>query len=536
MDATLEQRLKTLMAFRLVMVTTLLLVAVYMEAESEYLLPFNPFYGIIVFTYGVTVLHASALRVVQRGDALVYAQVIGDLLTITGLVYVTGLGRGGFTLLYPISVLVGSVMLFRRGGHLLGMLATLFYGALLAAVRLELIPAQGLSDVVTLPANAVLYSIFVTGVACATVALIGSYLAASLHHAGERLEEATVQVADLRQLNEVIVDSIHSGLITADPAGRVRYVNALSESILGRPNAALVGQTLGEVFGPALGAAAAGRGSQSASLDVSYVRPDGQALELGVSVSPLATGEGGQLLAFQDLTEIRHLERQVRAKEKLAAVGEMAAQLAHEIRNPLAAISGSAQVLLADAALSPEQSHLLEIIRRESRRLSDNLNSFLHQTRTTPPPTEPVDLGPVIEEAVILLRNAADVSPAHSVEFEADAGPHRCLADRDKIAQVFWNLARNGLEAMPEGGRLRIHLARRKDEVVLSVRDEGRAAAREDQPRLFEPFRSVGTGLGLAIVYRIVREHRGDITVRSAPPRGTEFEVHLPLVGAPVPA
>jgi two-component system sensor histidine kinase PilS (NtrC family) len=535
MDATLEQRLKTLMAFRLVMVTTLLLVAVYMEAESDYLLPFNPFYGVIVFTYAATVVHASALRLVRRGQLLVYAQVIGDLLTITGLVYVTGLGRGGFTLLYPISVLVGSVLLFRGGGHVLGMLATLFFGALLAAVRLKLIAPQGLSEVVTLPANAVLYSIFVTGVVCATVALIGSYLAASLHHAGERLEEATGQVADLQQLNEAIVNSIHSGLITTDVGGRVRYANALSETILGRPRAALLGRTPGEVFGsPVLGSPAPGRGPEFSSLDLSYARPDGQLLELGVSVSPLAAGEGGQLLAFQDLTEMRHLEREVRAKEKLAAVGEMAAQLAHEIRNPLGAISGSAQVLLADVDLSTEQAHLLEIIRRESRRLSDSLNSFLHQTRATPAPTAPVDLRPVIEEAVTLLRNAADVSPAHVVEFEADAGPHRCLADRDKIAQVFWNLARNGLEAMPEGGRLQIRLARRKDEVVLSVRDEGRGRTREDQPRLFEPFRSVGTGLGLAIVYRIVREHRGDITVRSAPPRGTEFEVHLPLAAAPV--
>jgi two-component system, NtrC family, sensor histidine kinase PilS len=533
MDPTLEQRLKTLMGFRLVMITTLLLVAVYMEAESEYLLPFNPFYGVIVFTYAVTVVHAVALRIVRRGDVLVYAQVIGDQLTITGLVYVTGLGRAGFTLLYPITVLIGSVLLFRGGGHVLGMLATLFYGALLAAVRLGMIPAQGLQDVVTQPTNAVLYTIFVTGVACGTVALIGSYLAASLHHAGEQLEEAEGQVADLQRLNEVIVDSIHSGLVTADAKGRVRYVNALGEAILGRPAAALVGRPAAEVFGsPALGAPRLGRSSDFASLDLSYLRPEGHVLELGVSVSPLATGEGGHLLAFQDLTEMRDLERQVRAKEKLAAVGEMAAQLAHEIRNPLGAISGSAQVLLTDADLSEEQSHLLEIIRRESRRLSDSLNAFLHQTRATPAPTEPVDLGPVIEEAVTLLRNGADVSPDHAIEFEPDEGPHLCLADRDKIAQVFWNLARNGLEAMPEGGRLLIRLSRRGDEVVLSVRDEGRGKPRENQARLFEPFRSVGTGLGLAIVYRIVREHRGDITVKSVPPRGTEFEVHLPLAGA----
>ena len=144
----------------------------------------------------------------------------------------------------------------------------------------------------------------------------------------------------------------------------------------------------------------------------------------------------------------------------------------------------------------------------------------------------------MIEEAVTLLRNGPEVGPSHRVEFDAQAGPHLCVADRDQIAQVFWNLARNGLEAMPGGGVLRVRLRRTDDEVVLSLRVEGRGMASEEQRLMFEPFHSkspMGTGLGLAIVYRIVREHRGDITVRSVPARGTEVEVRLPLVAVPVP-
>lgn len=544
MDPGLDRKLKRLMALRVVMVTTLLLIAVYVETVSETLLRVNPLYFIIAATYGLTLIHVLALRFVANGEVLVLSQVVGDLLVITGLIYVTGGTRAGFILLYPISVLSGSVLLARRRGLVLAGIATVFYGALLWMVRSEIVPPQGLGDVPYLPTKHLVYSIFVTGVACATVSTIGTYLAESLRSAGVRLEEAVVAVADLRELNKVIVDSIHSGLVLADALGQVVYVNGVGEAILGVRAADIRGRALRQVFSswlldaPALQVRAANRGL--ARLDAEYLRPDGSRADLGVSVSPLATGsttDGGFLLVFQDLTEVKRLEEEVRTKEKLAAVGEMAALLAHEIRNPLGSISGSAQVLLAEPNLSEEQGHLLEIITRESRRLSDALNQFLFQARPTPALPGPVDITPVIEEAVILLRNGPEVGPSHRVEFEAQAGPHLCLADRDQIAQVFWNLARNALEAMPGGGVLHVRLRRTDEDVILTVRDEGRGIPAEDQGRLFEPFESrtpMGTGLGLAIVYRIVRDHRGDISVRSVPAKGTEVEVRLPLVPLPV--
>jgi two-component system sensor histidine kinase PilS (NtrC family) len=269
---------------------------------------------------------------------------------------------------------------------------------------------------------------------------------------------------------------------------------------------------------------------------VSYERPDREIIQLGFSVTPLAErtrAERGFLLVFQNLTDIKRLEHEVRTKEKLAAVGEMAAQLAHEIRNPLGSISGSAQVLLSEPGMPAEHERLLSIITRESRRLSDILNRFLFQVRPAAVPRDPVDLGPLLEQAVTLLRHGPEVKPGHRVELTVDAGPHLCLADPDQITQVFWNLARNGLEAMPEGGELRVELQSEGDSLVLSVRDQGRGMGGDEQQRMFEPFQSrspMGTGLGLAIVYQIVREHRGDISVRSVPRRGTEVKVHFPAV------
>jgi two-component system sensor histidine kinase PilS (NtrC family) len=546
MNADLEARLKRLMMFRVVMVTTLLFIATYVEAVSETLLTVNPLYFVIGATYALTVVHAIGLRLVPSRLVLAHAQVLGDLLMVTALVYVTGGVRTGFLLLYPLSVLSSTMLVPRRGALLLAGVATALYGGLLAAVREGLLRPQGLAGLSELPPLALLYAVFVLGVACATVALFGSYLAESLQHAGARLREATLEVADLRGLNRVIVDSIQSGLMTTDADGRILYLNRFGETILGRPSETLRGSFVGEVFGspllrPAeLQTRAASRAL--ARLEVSYRHPSGRPLEIGVSVTPLATQEparSGCLVVFQDLTEIRRLEEEVRTKEKLAAVGEMAAHLAHEIRNPLGSIRGSAQVLSGEPALGEEQGRLLAIISRESKRLSDTLNRFLYQVRAPVRPRHPVDLLPVMESAVTLLRNGSEVDAGHVVSFEADEGPHVCLADPDQISQVFWNLARNGLEAMPGGGRLEIALRRVERDLVLTVRDEGRGMARDEQRRLFEPLAASGrpgAGLGLAIVFQIVRQHGGDITVLSASGQGTQFDVRLPLVSVPVPA
>ncbi len=546
MNTDLEARLKRLMGFRVVMVTTLLFIATYVESVSETLYAVNPLYFVIGATYALTVAHVIALRLVRPRLGLAHAQLLGDLLTVTALVYVTGGVRTGFLLLYPISVLSATMLVERRGALLLAGVATALYGGLLAAVRSELIPPVGLAGLESLPGRAIGYAVFVLGVACATVALLGSYLAESVQHAGVKLREAALEVADLRGLNQVIVESIQSGLVTTDADGRILFVNRFAETILGRSADSLRGTPVTEVFASPLlrpselQTRAASRAL--ARLEVSYRHPSGRPLDLGVSVTPLATQEPvrrGWLLVFQDLTEIRRLEEQVRTKEKLAAVGEMAAALAHEIRNPLGSIRGSAQVLTAEPALGEEQGRLLEIISRESKRLSDTLNRFLYQARTPVSPRRAVDLLPVVESAVTLLRNGSEVGPDHVVGFEADEGPHVCIADPDQIAQVFWNLARNGLEAMPGGGRLQIGLRRVERDLVLSVRDEGRGMAREEQRRLFEPLAPAGragTGLGLAIVFQIVRQHGGDITVLSAAGQGTQFDVRLPLVSVPVPA
>lgn len=522
------------------MFTTLLVIAVYVEAVSESLRSQTPLYGLVAATYVLTGLYGLALRFLPYATPQVFVQVVGDLALVTGLVYFMGDSRGGFLLLYPVAVIGGSVLLGRRECLLLALLAMVMYAGVIMAVRADWLPGHGLEDVRVASVRGLGYSVFVTGVACGTVALVGSYLSQSLKAAGERLEQATEQVEDLQELNRIIVENIQSGLLMVDDAGRIVHVNDFGAAILGRSAESLRGLRVCDVFdapelaAPALVARLRGRSRSRA--DLAYLRGDGERLAIGMSLSPLARPQRrlteGYLLTFQDLTEVKSLENEVRTKEKLAAVGEMAACLAHEIRNPLGSISGSAQMLLSEPGVSPEHERLLSIIRRESQRLSDSLNQFLLQTRPASRPETPIDIGPVIERAVTLLENNPDLHARHRVEFIWAREPLLCLADADAVTQVFWNLARNGLEAMPDGGCLQIHLAREDHDAVLCFRDEGRGMRQDEVGRLFEPFQSrapMGTGLGLAIVYRIVHEHSGDIVLRSAPGLGTDVEVRLPL-------
>jgi two-component system sensor histidine kinase PilS (NtrC family) len=206
------------MLFRVVMVTTLLFIATYVAAVYESLLGVNPIYFVVGVTYALTVVHAVLLLLFPGMRALAYAQVAGDLLIVTALVHFTGPVRTGFVLLYPLSVLSATVLLSRRSALTLAGLATVLYGALLLAVREGVVESPGLADVQDQHARALVYSVFILGVACATVAVLGSYLAEGLQHAGARLREAAVEVADSAS-SPVIVSSIQAAS-TTDAEGR----------------------------------------------------------------------------------------------------------------------------------------------------------------------------------------------------------------------------------------------------------------------------------------------------------------------------
>ena len=265
--------------------------------------------------------------------------------------------------------------------------------------------------------------------------------------------------------------------------------------------------------------------------------PGGSIIELGLSVAalPLPDGSRGYLYTFQDVTDIKRFEQNARLQQRLAAVGEMAAGIAHEIRNPLASMSGSMQMLKQELPLSADQAQLMDIVLKESERLNQTIKSFLAYARPQRFSLTRLDLRGIVQETAMLLRNSTEVAEQHHVEVKRADEPVMVEADESQIRQIIWNLATNGLRAMPDGGTLCLSAVHEGASTgrssVLLVEDEGVGIPPEDVDSIFQPFRGSfgkGSGLGLAIVHRIVTDYGGQIDVRPRGARGTVFRITFP--------
>jgi two-component system sensor histidine kinase PilS (NtrC family) len=249
----------------------------------------------------------------------------------------------------------------------------------------------------------------------------------------------------------------------------------------------------------------------------------------------LPDGSRGFLYTFQDVTDIRRFEQNARLQQRLAAVGEMAAGIAHEIRNPLASMSGSMQMLKEELPLSGDQAQLMDIVLKESERLNQTIKSFLAYARPQRFSLQPLDLRKIVNETAMLLRNSTEVADRHDVEVRQANADVMLDADEGQVRQIIWNLATNGLRAMPNGGVLRLSAMDERTSIgriaVLQVEDEGVGIPPEEVDSIFQPFRGSfgkGTGLGLAIVYRIVTDYGGNIEVKPRSGGGTVFRVTFP--------
>jgi two-component system sensor histidine kinase PilS (NtrC family) len=280
---------------------------------------------------------------------------------------------------------------------------------------------------------------------------------------------------------------------------------------------------------------AAATGTVSPRFQADCLTPNGLALRLGFSIAPLAGESGetsGMVITFQDLTDIRALEETSRRQDRMAAVGRLAASIAHEIRNPLAAMRGSIQMLRSEMDGDTEQAQLMEIILRESDRLNRIVADYLNYARPRPAELKNVDISALVADTFKLLRNSAELHVDHVLEEDLPNRPAIVSGDPEQLKQVCWNIARNALKAMPNGGKFSVSL-REVDgnRLRLSLGDTGCGMTPEQVERLFEPFTSTtgGTGLGLSIVYQIIRDHSGTINVRSRQGEGTTITIELPV-------
>jgi two-component system sensor histidine kinase PilS (NtrC family) len=391
------------------------------------------------------------------------------------------------------------------------------------------------------PANVAQYIVVMNSFGFIAVALLSGSLAERARRGEAQLEQATEEIADLQAFNQYVLDNLLSGLATADADNRLVTFNRSAMLITGRDGALPIGELAADVLQlpPAFSATLSQDLARVRSKRYDYVfrQPGGKAIEIGLSVAalPLPDGSRGYIYTFQDVTDIKRFEQNARLQQRLAAVGEMAAGIAHEIRNPLASMSGSMQMLKQELSLSGDQAQLMDIVLKESERLNQTIRSFLAYARPQRFSMQKLDLRPIVQETAMLLRNSPDVEDRHTIAVRVADTPVEITADESQIRQIIWNLATNGMRAMPNGGTLHIsalHDAAAAGRVaVLRVQGEGVGIAPEDVDSIFQPFRGSfgkGSGLGLAIVHRIVTDYGGRIDVKSAVGNGTEFRVTFP--------
>lgn len=523
-DSDLRLKLTWLIVFRTI-ATTLLLGAIVARLSSrppteELSTADSLSFLLIGVVYVLTLIYGLVLRrgAVGRGNA--YVQVLGDVVLASCLVYLTGGIESPFTFTYSIAVVAASILLFQRG-------ALIAAGA--SAFAFTLLGGSIQSGLITPPLGAplmapsrVVFLVSSNALAQFLIAALASYLSRQLSAAGGRLSAREAEVKELVGLQNQIVAAMPSGLITCDAEGLVTFINPAAAAILGLAAGGPLPRHVEELMPGVLKLR-----PRMQRAELSVQTGAGRRI-LGLAVAPLEGRTGASLIVFQDLTDLRRMEQELHRVDHLASLGKLSAQLAHEIRNPLASMRGSAQMLAGGAKGDPATSRLAGILMRESDRLTSLLEDFLRFARPPPPTLRSQSLRALVAETMDMLR--ADPM-AQGIRLDLALAEVSAEVDESQVRQVLINLLRNAFAAVGPGGTVRITVDEEEGRARIRVWDSAGSIPSEDLTRIFEPFfttREGGTGLGLSTAHSIIRAHGGMIQVSSSPEKGTEFVVGLP--------
>lgn len=537
------QKLQTLIVGRLIVIFLLLVTSwIWYSGTGAFSLdnfPEGPFL-VFVVSVGLTAVYFLLSRISRSFDWQARSQFLIDALLTTWLVWKTGDLTSPYITLYIVVIGVSSAFLRPRATFIMAVICVAFFALLATLTGLSVIEPSGASQT---PSRIIQIVSFHT-IAFLVVGLLASRLSERLS-SGEQLREATKTLANLQALHERIIESIRSGLITTDLDGNIYTFNAAATEITGYTADQMSGRSIFSLFGnikqPIALSLDIADTDQPPRFETDLVTPEGFAVRIGYNISPLfseSNERSGLIITFQDLTEIRSMEESIKRKDRLAAVGRVGAGLAHEIRNPLGAMRGAIQVLESNTPPESIQADLMSIILRESDRLNSIITNFLSYAKPKVGSFTEIDVCEAIRDTVKLLRHSPDVTEKHVLNEVLPSSPIFVSADSTQIKQVFWNLARNSINAMPTGGRLTIKLESvPNNRLQIVFEDTGVGMSPEQVERLFEPFSnstSGGTGLGLSIVYQIIRDHDGVINVRSFEGEGTVITIVLPRANSPV--
>jgi len=497
-------------------------------------------YKLIIATYLFSFASLITLKFSQGfRRSLTYAQIIWDLILVTLLLLFTGGISSPYSFLYMLSIINASVLLARREAIYTASLCGILYGAILdlqyygklAGLGLSPVPAQQYG------ANYIFYTIFINILAFYLAAFLTGYLAERVRKTENALQEKAIDYDELERLNSSIVSNIDSGLLTINSDLKIRVFN--------RHAAELTSITQEEAYDRHLTEILDGFTPYAEKIltfhegEIDYNSRKRGRMVFGFRSVPFTDKEGnfaGVIIHFKDLTQIIRMKAELKRADRLAAIGELSAHIAHEVKNPLASISGSVQLICQGERIDAADKKLLDIIVRETERLNTLINDFLAYAR----PSQPLKIPVLLRQLVTDMSSLLFADPRFKDVVINNNCPDQLKVpvDRDQIRQVFWNLFLNAAQAMPNGGMISIDADKceavqdAEGKIKIVVADTGSGMTVDDMKRVFEPFfttKSGGTGLGLATVYRIIESHGGTIFVDSVIDSGTTFTILLPV-------
>ncbi len=448
---------------------------------------------------------------------------------ITGLIHVSGVNQSIFLFLYLVNIILCGFVFQRRGAMILALWTSILFSVLIIMGP-------------DLKGQALFFSVGLNNIAFFAVAGLSGFLSEQINFMGSALQAQGKDLKALRGLNALIIDNIATGLVTVDQSGAILQANRAALEILDPIPRNIVGKNVESVvpeirvrlqaFGEAL------KSSESppvARFDLNYVSPLDvkSVLEVAVSALPIENAFQGFIITFQDLTRVRRLENQMRQSEKMAAVGQLAAGIAHEIRNPLASISGSIQLLGSSfTARQEEEQKLMAISMREIDRLNNLITEFLDFVRPDTLRDDPIELNQLVRDVLEMLKYNKVLRADIKQDLDLSA-KQEISGNRDKLKQALLNITINAYQAMTESADpvVTISTADRDGRVILKIKDRGVGIDEVGLRKMFEPFHTTkpkGTGLGLAVTHKIIESHQGGIFVDSTKGVGTEFTLEFP--------
>lgn len=525
----LQKGVSALIYIRVITVT-LLLGSFYIFKIGHAHLPHPSYFSYFTASlYFLTIIYALILRSIRKPSHFTffaYTQIVIDIIAETILIYLTGGIASMFSFMFPLSIISAAIILNRRACYIMATLSSIFYGVL---IDLQYFNIIHLSTSLIFTEKDFFYNIFAHMTAFYLIAFLSGVLSAKLHKVTMSLEERDTVLSDLKAFSKYVIESMPSGVFTTDLDRNIVTFNTSAQLITKLHHDDVAGKKPENIF-PFIDH------SKGPSERIEgKMRIDRKNVPIGMRLSNLKDASGnsiGLIGVFQDLTKLKAMEAEVKRKEKWAVIGELSASIAHELRNPLASLKGSVEMLREKHVSEEHADRLMNIALSEMDRLNDIVTNFLLYAKPQKLNKKPFDLHRTLGDVATLLKNSETDNKHVTISANLE-GNELITGDAGQLRQVLWNLGLNAMDAISDKGTVGIYTQKENNSIKIIFKDSGAGISKGNIDKIFYPFYTTkdrGTGLGLAIALKIVEDHGGKINVHSdGSGMGTTFQVTLPL-------